>query len=92
MEIPQGPFCQSCSMPMTSEEHFGTEADGSQSKDYCTYCYQQGKFTQPEITMEGMVDYLAANWGKWTNRPDLTSDDAKPEIKGILSNLKRWKS
>jgi len=25
---PQGPFCQSCAMPMHQPEHFGKEADG----------------------------------------------------------------
>ena len=37
-------FCQSCGMPLTSDEVCGTNADGSLSADYCTYCYQQGKF------------------------------------------------
>lgn len=27
----------------------GTEADGSNSSKYCSYCYAGGKFTQPEI-------------------------------------------
>jgi len=28
-------FCQSCALPM-SDEHFGTEKDGSKSEDYCS--------------------------------------------------------
>lgn len=36
-------FCQSCGMPLTSNEVCGTNADGSLSADYCTYCYQNGK-------------------------------------------------
>jgi len=92
MQIPEGPFCQSCSMPMGKPEDFGTEADGSASKDYCTHCYQKGQFTAPDMGMEGMVNYLAPNWGQWTERPNLTTEQAKPEITGILSNLKRWKT
>lgn len=92
MQMPEGPICQSCSMPMTKSEHFGTEADGSASKEYCTYCYQKGQFTNPEMSMEDMVAYLVPNWGEWTQRPDLTLEQAKPEISSILSKLKRWKT
>ena len=48
-------FCQSCAMPMSKKEDFGTEADGSLSQEYCVYCYQKGKFTNPNITMEEML-------------------------------------
>lgn len=50
-------FCQSCAMPM-SDEHFGTEKDGSKSEDYCSYCYQDGEFTI-DNSMEEMIDYSA---------------------------------
>jgi hypothetical protein len=92
MNKPEGPFCQSCSMPLTKSEDFGTEADGSESKDYCKFCYQEGKFTSPDMSMDDMVSYLASNWGEWTQRPDLTAEQAKPEITSILSNLKRWQT
>jgi hypothetical protein len=42
---PQGPFCQSCAVPLNKPELFGTEADGSRSEKYCAYCYQNGAFT-----------------------------------------------
>ena len=45
-------FCQSCGMPLAG--HQGTEADGTVSLMYCEYCYQDGKFTQPDITFEEM--------------------------------------
>ncbi|MGL4394207.1 MAG: zinc ribbon domain-containing protein [Brevinema sp.] len=40
-------FCQSCGMPL--EKGCGTENDGSNSLIYCSYCYQKGGFTQPNI-------------------------------------------
>ena len=47
--------CQSCGMPMgPTDEHYGTEADGSKSKDYCKYCYQNGAFTA-DCTMGEMI-------------------------------------
>ena len=49
-------FCQSCGMPMNdSEELYGTEKNGSYSKDYCKYCYENGAFTS-DCTMEEMIE------------------------------------
>lgn len=44
--------CQSCSKPMKKDEDRGTEADGSRSAKYCSLCYANGKFLQPDITLE----------------------------------------
>jgi hypothetical protein len=35
-------------------EGSGTHDDGSRSALYCSYCYQNGKFTQPDITLPEM--------------------------------------
>ena len=36
-------ICQSCGMPITSNEQLGTNRDGSANIDYCKYCYKNGK-------------------------------------------------
>lgn len=42
--------CQSCSMPMSKDVNGGgTNADGSKSTMYCSLCYSNGTFTNPEI-------------------------------------------
>lgn len=42
-------------MPLKRDpQQGGTHADGSKSTMYCSNCYQQGKFTQPNITVEEM--------------------------------------
>lgn len=47
--------CQSCGMPLAKDEgRGGTEADGSKSSRFCSHCYQNGKFTEPNITMTEM--------------------------------------
>jgi hypothetical protein len=51
-------ICQSCGMPMEKPEDFGTNADGSNNKDYCCFCFQNGDFTSPDLTMEQMIDRL----------------------------------
>ncbi len=43
-------FCQSCGMPMSKDpQGGGTEKDGSKNNKYCSYCFQNGNFTSPEI-------------------------------------------
>jgi hypothetical protein len=43
-------FCQSCGMPMKKDPAGGgTNADGTKSEMYCSFCFQNGKFTSPEI-------------------------------------------
>jgi len=51
-------FCQSCGMPMKKDpDQGGTNADGSKSLKYCSYCYQSGNFTQPNFTVRQMQDF-----------------------------------
>jgi hypothetical protein len=38
--------CQSCDLPQSKDPgDGGTEADGTKSATYCSYCYQDGAFT-----------------------------------------------
>jgi hypothetical protein len=38
--------CQSCGMPLSKDEKGGgTNADGSKSVLYCSYCFNKGEFT-----------------------------------------------
>ncbi len=32
----------------------GTQADGTKSQAYCSYCYENGKFKQPDWTVDQM--------------------------------------
>lgn len=52
--------CQSCGMPLTTPSQFGTEADGSTTREYCIYCYKEGKFEQPGMSLEGMTEMCTA--------------------------------
>ena len=48
-------FCQSCGMPMKKDEKGGgNNVDGTKSPKFCSYCYQEGKFTRPDCTAEQM--------------------------------------
>jgi len=42
-------------MPLDKDPNGGgTEADGSKSKKFCGYCYQNGKYTTPDISFDDM--------------------------------------
>ena len=56
---PLGPFCQSCGMPMEKPQDFGTAGSGYRVNDYCHYCYRDGAFTDPGVTMGQMIDFCA---------------------------------
>ena len=48
-------MCQSCGMPLNKDEKGGgSEADGSLSTVYCSYCYEGGKFLQPDVSATEM--------------------------------------
>jgi hypothetical protein len=36
----------------------GTNADGTTSKIYCSYCYEKGKFTQPDWSAAQMQGFV----------------------------------
>ncbi len=43
--------CQSCGMPRKKDPAGGgTNADGSRSGMFCSHCWQDGRFTLPDIT------------------------------------------
>lgn len=51
--------CQSCGMPLKKDEKGGgTNADGSRSAKYCSHCYQDGRYTTPDITVDGMQELV----------------------------------
>ena len=36
-------FCQCCGMPLDAPEDMGSNADGSPNRDYCRWCYREGR-------------------------------------------------
>jgi hypothetical protein len=87
MQQPQDPFCQSCGMPMVKQEDFGGNADSSRNEEYCRYCFQNGKFTEPNVTLEQMIDKLVS----MASKMNMTEDQARNMANSILPQLKRWK-
>ncbi|MES2930723.1 MAG: zinc ribbon domain-containing protein [Patescibacteria group bacterium] len=48
--------CQSCGMPLWKDlDYGGTNKDGTKSKKYCSHCYANGAFTDPDLTLDQMI-------------------------------------
>lgn len=81
-------FCQSCGMPLDEAAGpFGTEKDGTQNRDYCSYCYKDGAFTS-ECTMQEMIDFCTPIVAK--ENPDMTEEAAREGMARFFPTLKRW--
>ncbi|MDC7221108.1 MAG: zinc ribbon domain-containing protein [Spirochaetales bacterium] len=78
--------CQSCGMPLADEALWGTEADGSQSRDYCKYCYNEGSFYKPDETLEGMINTCIP----FMEKEGMKADEARQILEAMLPKLKRW--
>ncbi|MDD3251863.1 MAG: zinc ribbon domain-containing protein [Lachnospiraceae bacterium] len=87
MEMKHQTFCQSCGMPMEGAQ-YGTEADGRKSTDYCSYCYEGGKFCV-DVTMEQMIDFCAKPMADATG---MTANDAKAQMAVFFPQLRRWRT
>lgn len=86
MEIPQNP-CQSCGMPLQKPEDHGTEVNGNRSADYCHFCYQSGKFTDPNQTMEQMIDLVTKYMVSEMKMPEPA---ARQTTSSFIPTLRRW--
>lgn len=74
-------------MPLSQPDHYGTEADGTASDKFCTYCYQNGEYTDPSLTAERMIELSARGWSD--QDPNLTYEQAKAQMLQILPHLER---
>ena len=80
--------CQSCGMPIeASFNNLGTAVDGSPVSEYCMFCYKDGNFTDPDQTVDGMVqtsiDFMTSNLGFSPEQATQISND-------VIRKLKRW--
>ena len=85
----KGPFCQSCSMPLSKPEDFGTDQAGFRVNDYCTHCYANGAFTDPGISMQDMLDRCVAVMDREGVMP---SAQARALLTDVMPRLKRWRA
>ena len=79
-------ICQSCGMPITSNEQLGTNKDGSINYDYCKYCYINGEFID-KVTMQEYIEMCS----KYGFQAGMTNEEMKKYCMKLFPTLKRWK-
>lgn len=79
-------ICQSCAMPLTSEDMYATEKDGSVNSDYCKWCYADGEFID-KCSMEEYIEKCA----QFGEQAGMTNEQMKKYCTKVFPTLKRWK-
>jgi hypothetical protein len=73
-------------MPLSKDpKGGGTETDGSKSGMYCSHCYQEGKFTLPDLTVDQMMERVKERMKEMHIPGFLANIMAKK-----IPTLKRW--
>lgn len=81
--------CQSCGMPLSDTfGNRGTNRDGSNTSEYCTFCFKAGEFTNPNQTLSEMIQSSIENMTADLNMP---VEKATELANSFIPNLKRWK-
>ena len=80
-------ICQSCGMPIISNDQLGTDKDGRINNDYCKYCYQNGEFID-KVTMEEYIEICS----KYGAQAGMTNAEMKAHCQKLFPTLKRWQN
>jgi len=82
--------CQSCGMPLSKEfGNSGTNADGATVSEYCIFCFAGGNFTNPNQTIEEMIQSSIENM---TTDLQMPREQATDLANSFIPTLKRWQS
>ncbi|HXG85402.1 MAG TPA: zinc ribbon domain-containing protein [Pyrinomonadaceae bacterium] len=82
--------CQSCGMPLSAEfGNHGTNADGSANQKYCSICYKDGAFNNPNQTLPEMIQSSIENMTADLNMP---KNAASELANSFIPTLKRWQN
>ena len=84
--------CQSCGMPLKTgipmdQAFLGTAADGSHVQEYCKFCYQNGAFVEPALTLQDMIAKSTSHMTRVMHYPP---EQAKELSTEIIPKLGRW--
>lgn len=85
-------LCQSCAMPLNEKgvDLRGNEADGTKSEKFCFHCYQNGKYVDPNITFDRMVE-IGVEASNNSNANFFKKFLMKKSYPTLLKQLERWK-
>jgi hypothetical protein len=73
-------------MPITKDEDFGTNADGDRNDEFCHFCFRDGAFVEPSVTLQQMIDKCASMMKQMA-----VPDEQIEQTKTFIPMLKRWR-
>jgi len=76
-------------MPLEKPEDFGIGSNGFRVNDYCHYCFQNGAFTEPDLSMQAMISKCAS---MMVNQGIMPEPQAKALMAEVIPKLKRWQT
>ena len=79
-------ICQSCGMPLASDDMLAKEKDGSANRDYCKWCYDNGEFIH-KVSMQEFVN-MCSQFGE---QAGMTNEQMREYCAKLFPTLKRWR-
>jgi hypothetical protein len=76
-------------MPLTKPEDFGTDQAGYRVNDFCWHRYANGAFTEPGISMDGMLERCV---GVMDTQGIMPAPQARALLADVMPRLKRWRT
>lgn len=80
--------CQSCGMPL-GEGFWSENEDGSQNTEYCRFCFVKGKFSNPTLTVDEMIQTSVTHMMQELH---FSQEKAEMLAHATIPTLKRWQS
>lgn len=68
--------------------NYGTERDGTASREFCMLCHQNGEFTEPDLTLEEMVEKSMRHM---TSKLGMPEEEASRLAGNVIPSLARWR-
>jgi hypothetical protein len=75
-------------MLMNRIEDFGTNEDGTRNEEYCHFCFKDGYFTEPNITVNQKIDKMVEIG---VSQMNMSKERAREMANHIIPKLKRWR-
>lgn len=82
------PICQSCGTPLQDPNIRGSDEGKAKVHSYCIFCFKEGRFTEPRLTMEEMgwrIHRLLVQ------QASIPAREAATLIDRLLPKLDRWR-
>ena len=82
------PRCQSCGMPLSADfGNYGTDENDAPVSEYCMFCFKQGRFTDPNQTLDQMI---ASSIDNMTTDLGMPLEQATQLANSVIPGLRRW--